>query len=243
MICLNSSKDLKLKIASYNIHSCIGKNKKYRPDQIVSVIKEMDPDIIGLQEVDTGYRVHKFKDKMHQLEEISSITKLNYIEGPTMKNYNGFFGNAILTKHSILEVRYVDLSMNGYEPRGLIDADIDYNGNKIRFIVTHLGLKFKERKWQVKKILEVLEKNKASTTILYGDFNEWFFTSPAIKLIESKYGKPKFFRTFPSFFPIFPLDKIWIIKEKGQIKNFLVHKTKLSKIASDHLPIQIAIDI
>ena len=42
-------------VASYNIHRCIGIDKRYDPERIIRVMQELQVDIIGLQEVDCQY--------------------------------------------------------------------------------------------------------------------------------------------------------------------------------------------
>jgi endonuclease/exonuclease/phosphatase family metal-dependent hydrolase len=43
---------LQLKVASYNIRKAIGLDRKRDPDRIISVLREVDADIIALQEAD-----------------------------------------------------------------------------------------------------------------------------------------------------------------------------------------------
>ena len=44
-------KDSSLRIVTYNIHKCRGLDQRVRPDRIVEVLKEINADIIALQEV------------------------------------------------------------------------------------------------------------------------------------------------------------------------------------------------
>src|SRR5205823_1082208 len=43
-----------LKVATYNIHRCVGIDGRYDPARIARVLKEIGADIVGLQEVDTS---------------------------------------------------------------------------------------------------------------------------------------------------------------------------------------------
>ena len=40
-----------LKVATYNIHKCVGMDRRRSVEWIARVIEEIDPDIIALQEV------------------------------------------------------------------------------------------------------------------------------------------------------------------------------------------------
>ena len=46
------------KVASYNIHKAVGLDRRRDPDRVVAVLRELDADIIALQEADlrTGTR-------------------------------------------------------------------------------------------------------------------------------------------------------------------------------------------
>ena len=43
---------MQLKFASYNIHKAVGTDRRRDPDRILAVLREIDADIIALQEVD-----------------------------------------------------------------------------------------------------------------------------------------------------------------------------------------------
>ncbi|MGD9302608.1 MAG: hypothetical protein PVI13_13610 [Desulfobacterales bacterium] len=43
-----------LRVMTYNIHSCVGMDKKVNPERIARVIGAPTPDIVALQEVDKG---------------------------------------------------------------------------------------------------------------------------------------------------------------------------------------------
>ena len=42
----------RLRVASYNIHDCVGGDGRRDPARVAAVLREIDADIIGLQEVD-----------------------------------------------------------------------------------------------------------------------------------------------------------------------------------------------
>ncbi|MGD9299939.1 MAG: hypothetical protein PVI13_00085 [Desulfobacterales bacterium] len=53
---------------TYNVHSCVGMDKKVNPERIAKVIGDTAPDIIALQKVDHGItRIH------HQPGQIAGI--------------------------------------------------------------------------------------------------------------------------------------------------------------------------
>ena len=40
----------RLRVATYNVHACVGTDGRHDPDRVASVITELDADIVALQE-------------------------------------------------------------------------------------------------------------------------------------------------------------------------------------------------
>jgi endonuclease/exonuclease/phosphatase family metal-dependent hydrolase len=87
----------------------------------------------------------------------------------------------------------------------------------------------------VKRLLGIL-RNAVETVILLGDINEWVSMSPWLRDLHSHLGKSHCPRTFPSRFPLLALDRIWV-RPKDNLQSIRAHKSALSRIASDHLPV------
>src|SRR4051812_21491073 len=113
-----------VKVATYNIHRCVGLDEAYKPERIVKVIKELDPDVLGIQEIDS----HCIFEQGHQLNYIVKRTNMHFVAGPTMFRSDAHYGNALLTRHPIKTVTHIDLSVPGFEPRGAIDTELDVCG-------------------------------------------------------------------------------------------------------------------
>ncbi|MFB3925658.1 MAG: endonuclease/exonuclease/phosphatase family protein [Syntrophales bacterium] len=226
-------------VASYNIHRCIGIDGSYRPERITAVIHELRADLIGLQEVDSRLTA---VSGMSQLDYIASMTRYKAIAGPCIRDDDGCYGNALLTRCPVMDFRLIDLSVPGFEPRGAIDVDLCMHGTPVRVIVTHLGRRAAERRIQIRHLLRIVRKDSSHLTIIMGDFNEWMPFSRALRIINSSFGATSARSTFPSIFPILALDRIWVLKSKSR-PLFQVHGTPLSRIASDHLPLRAEIQL
>jgi len=222
-----------LTVASYNIHQCVGLDGRRDPLRIAQVIQEIDADIIGLQEVHS--RVTEDRDA-HQLEFLAAATGLHAVAGPTLYRQDGHFGNALLTNTPLREVSFIELSVPGREPRGGIDAEVAIAREKLRVIVTHLGLRAAERRWQVKRLLAALAEERGRVLVLLGDVNEWSPHARPLRWLENYFGGAPAPRTFPTWFPLFALDRIWA-KPKEVLDDVYVHSSPLARIASDHLPV------
>lgn len=220
--------------ATYNVHRWIGADGTSDPGRVVRVIRELKAGIVGLQEVifphDEGSGDFSQKD-------LARETGLQVIPGPTLSRENSHFGNVLLVAYPVLEVRRLDLSVAGREPRGAIDVDLEVGGARARVIVTHLGLRAFERHYQAKRLYEALSSRTNDLVMLMGDFNEWLPPSILLRRIRRRFGTPRAPRTFPGRFPIFSLDRIWV-RPREALERLAVHKSPLAKVASDHLPLR-----
>jgi endonuclease/exonuclease/phosphatase family metal-dependent hydrolase len=222
-------------VATWNIHSAIGTDGRFAPERIGQVIKEMNADIVGLQEVPLGG-----SDWPDVLRFLQAATGFHGVEGPTHCNPGRRFGNAVLSRYPIIASRSIDLSFGRCEPRGALDADIDCHGHPLRIIATHLGLRPGERRAQIKTLLEVFGTNQMPM-ILMGDINEWLTWGRPLRMLESHFEAVPAPVTFPSRYPVFALDRIWI-SPRRRLVHVEVHVTALSRLASDHLPLIARID-
>jgi endonuclease/exonuclease/phosphatase family metal-dependent hydrolase len=218
---------------SYNIHECVGWDRRRDPFRIAEIIKESNAAIVGLQEV------HSESDgrmESHQMNYFAARTGLQAVPGRISARRNGEYGNVLLTKFRVLNVAQLDLTMPGCEPRGAIDADLDIGGEAVRVIVTHLGLRPSERRFQATRILTALSDERTRMVILLSDFNEWLPGGRPLRWLEARFGKNKLMKTFPAPFPLFGLDRIWVSPPSALV-DLSCFRTPLTRAASDHLPL------
>ncbi|MGF7191350.1 endonuclease/exonuclease/phosphatase family metal-dependent hydrolase [Robbsia andropogonis] len=224
-----------LRIASYNIHGAVGRDGERRPDRIAGVLAEIDADVIALQEVPLG------GDLMPDvLSHLVRMTGFHHAEGVTIDTPERRYGNAVLSRYPIITSRTIDLSFGAREPRGALDADIDCHGHRIRFIATHLGLRAAERRAQVRALLKTFD-TRDMPVILTGDLNEWFLWGRTLRWLTTHFQRTHAPRTFPSRFPVFALDRVWV-RPRERLVRVAVHRTALARQASDHLPLVAQID-
>ena len=220
---------------SYNIHQCVGIDGKCDPQRIAAVIHDTKADIIGLQEVDFNLVGEK---KSHQLDYLAEATGMKAVAGPTIRRTDLEFGNALLTRWEIGHVRFHDVTVVRRQPRGVIDAEIICKGKIVRVLVTHFGLALNERRRQAQSLIKILRQQKASyaLTLVIGDINEWRPRGFALYSLDGHMGKAPSRRSFPSFFPVFALDRIWV-KPRGALVQVKIANHGLARTASDHLPV------
>jgi endonuclease/exonuclease/phosphatase family metal-dependent hydrolase len=223
----------RFRAVSYNIHRCVGMDGRQDPGRVAEVIRELDADIVGLQEVDSKPGEDS---RFEQMRKLARASDFHVIPGVTILRDDEHFGNVLLTGRRVREIRRLDLSLPGREPRGAIDVDLDVVGEPIRVIVTHLGLRPVERRVQVRKMLDVLRVEPDRITIVMGDINEWLPGSRPLRWLHRRLGRSPAPRTFPAFFPLFALDRIWVWPRRALL-SIRAHSSPVARIASDHLPL------
>ena len=215
-----------LRIASYNVHACRGTDGKKDAQRIVQVIEELGCDTVGLQEVD------------YRLDYIAQKVGMQAIPGLTLARHDGPFGNALLTRRKVLDVRRMGFTYSRREPRNALDVDLEVNGETVRVIVTHLGLWPAERRYQVKKILEMVRATPSSErVIVLGDINEWLPLGRPLRWMNALFGRCPAERSFPSRWPLVALDRVWV-RPRHALLALKAHRTPLAELASDHLPVK-----
>lgn len=226
-----------IRIVTYNIHTCVGVDRRYDPARIVAVLREIDADIACLQEVDAR-RIERHAD---QWAYLGDATGCRVILG-TVRDHRGRFDNAILTRFPVLAARSIDLTVTGCAPRGAIDADLLIGERVLRVIATHLGLRAAERRLQVSRVMTALgetvsaSRRQADAVLLMGDLNEWRGRSGAIRALDRRLGPSAAARTFPSWMPVLALDRIYA-GGPAVLRDVSVYRTPLARLASDHLPL------
>ncbi len=224
-----------LRIASYNIHRCRGTDGRTNPARIARVIEETGCDTIGLQEVDSR------SDGRHDSRQLDFLARecgMQAVAAHTIVRHESEYGNALLTRRPILDVRRHELSYGRCEPRGALEVDLDVAGKVVRVIVTHLGLRPAERRFQVQRMLRVLHDVPLHQAVLVlGDINEWLPLSRPLRWLHGLLGHTPGERSFPSRFPLFALDRVWV-RPRHALLAFGVHRSETARAASDHLPVK-----
>ncbi|MEJ2633835.1 MAG: endonuclease/exonuclease/phosphatase family protein [Calditrichia bacterium] len=231
------------KVLSYNIHSGIGRDRVYRLDRIIEILKREEADIIALQEVDNNLR-RSNHDNQPQI--IADALGMDYFYCVNRITENGEYGIVTLSRFPIEKAKKYDISYGSdIEPRGLSRSDIKVNGS-IEFHVfnVHLGLRVRERKFQREKLLSdsiLLDPDSEAPKIVLGDFNDRVFSvvhgklaihfNDVYKMTDGRHGS-----TF-KWGPIrLKLDHIYMSDQLVPIDSY-VSSVPLAKVASDHRPL------
>jgi endonuclease/exonuclease/phosphatase family metal-dependent hydrolase len=221
------------RIATYNLHCCIGRDGVESPQRIAKVLRTIDADLLALQEVS-----HDPSAPGNVLEFLAEATGTQAIAGPTLLKAGGCYGNAMLSRVAPREVQRFDISVPGREPRGAIQLTLALACGTVSVLTTHLGLSMEERRRQMDRIAAVIEGTTADVTILMGDFNEWLPWGRPLRRLNGIFVPLGAYAlaTFPSRRPFLALDRIWV-RPARFLKPLKVYMAPPARMASDHLPL------
>ena len=236
-----------LKVMAYNIHHA---NPPSKPDvidieAIVRVIKNQDPDLVALQEVDSHT---KRSGEGNQAELIAEQLGMYYYFSKAINYDDGEYGNAILSRYPIENVETINLPNepgSNVENRVLSKGEIVLSsGTRVVFASTHLDYKANSpsRILQIEKIIEIA-KDLEMPMILAGDFND-VMGSETLNLLRSEFDLSC--RTCPPTIPVVqPTRAIDFISYRHPDGKFRAkdHEVINETYASDHRPIAATIEL
>lgn len=227
-------------IASYNIHKCVGLDRRFDPYRTISVIKEIGADVVALQEAD-----QRFGERAGLLDLATLKRECGLVPVPmeVPQGGHGWHGNVILFRDGMVSSAR-QLSLPGVEPRGALVVELMLAAGPLRMIAAHLGLLRRSRTQQIKAILSAASLDDGKPTVLVGDLNEWRMGKrSALQGLAPVFGPLQAaIPSFPSRFPVWALDRV-LGNPHSVISSVETHETPLARIASDHLPIKAVINL
>jgi len=231
-LCTSTAKS-RLVIASYNIHGCIGTDRKHDTTRIATVMREIEADILGIQELH-AYSVGPAP--IDEVEFLAAVSGFEVVTGTTFVGPRGDYGIALFSRLPVLAVRRIDLHVPPREPRCALDVDVAVECGTIRVITTHFGLTLRERRIQVRRLTEAIVRDPSRLTVVLGDINEWFFLARTLRQLGEHFGRSPTVLTWPSRRPLFALDRIWVHPPEA-LTSVRAHVSPTARRASDHLPL------
>ena len=222
---------MQIKLVTWNLNRCIGRDGVMSPERCAAVLNEIDADIVALQDVES-----RPGHALDALAYLARETNSHAIPGTTLVIEDPHYGNALLPRLPVGEVRRHDLSMDRREPRAALDVDIELERWRLQLVATHLGLRPAERRMQVQRLLPLFDNERREAVVLVGDLNEWFLWGRPLRMLHRIFPDTPHRRTWPARTPLFALDRIWV-HPRELLHQLVAHRSAMARIASDHLPL------
>jgi endonuclease/exonuclease/phosphatase family metal-dependent hydrolase len=255
----NESPDVRLRVATYNIHAGAGHDNVFDLDRTSRTLQSFDADVIGLQEVDVHWSARsEWRDLITELAQrlgmraafapIYDFDPLN--PGEPRRQY----GLALLSRYPILSVQNHDLTrLSTQDPNpvptpmpGFLEAVVEAEGAWTHVYVTHLDYRADPelRRIEVDETLEILAADRpGANQILVGDFNAppdapelarlWPVLTDAWAAAPDTSGQPL---TYPTVNPTKRIDYVTVSRGVEVLRAHVPDDPTLLA-ASDHRPV------
>jgi endonuclease/exonuclease/phosphatase family metal-dependent hydrolase len=234
------------RIVTYNVHRCVGTDRRLDVGRVAAVLAQLNPDVVALQELDVGRRRTGNVDQAHQIAERLEMTHHFHA---ALQVEEERYGDAILTT---LPERLVKAGpLPGYdpirslEPRGALWVEVEVDGRPLQVLNTHLGLVPREQQIQASHLAGKAWLDHADCAwpaILLGDFNATSSSlvyrtltaqlRPARRLARRRQPSS----TFPSPLPVLRIDHLFV-SPGIEVLDVFAPFDPLTRAASDHLPL------
>ena len=237
-----------LRIATYNVHGCVGTDRRRSERRIAEVIAETRADIVGLQELDLKQRRSGGVDQTGFIAKQLGWHSCFY---PAIRNGDEQYGNAVLSRYPLTLRRGAELPGGApffcRESRAALLVEAETELGRIQIINTHFGLGARERLRAAQLLMSQswLGAIGADTPlILLGDLNclpgsppYRTFSEQHLRDVRTLVEPTTSLRTFfPTLLPMLAVDHIFVNATLRPL-SVVVHRTPLARIASDHFPL------
>jgi endonuclease/exonuclease/phosphatase family metal-dependent hydrolase len=223
-----------IRVASYNMRKAIGTDRRRRPERTLEVLRELDADVVALQEADRRFGTRASAIPLHMIDEHSDYKPVAF---DARDGSLGWHGNALLVRKTVEILHKELLHLPSLEPRGAVMAEISLNGEELRVIGMHLDLSGLWRRQQAHYILHHLNsRERAMPAVLMGDLNEWSVRGGCLRDFGHHLAFADCGRSFHVRRPVARLDRIMVTPGLG-IDECGVHHSATARKASDHYPV------
>ena len=187
-----------------------------------------------------GRRQFADTDADSQFEFLADSIWHHFAYGKNAIVEEGHHGNAILSKYPFAAWENHDISRWQFSRRGLLLGRLE---NGLTLICAHLGLLTRERRYQIKRLQELIETHCGpdDPIIVAGDFNDWRMRGDRVmreklgfsEVITEMKGRPA--RSFPAVLPVLRVDRIYF---RGlQLQSAKLLRSGIWRRLSDHAAI------
>jgi endonuclease/exonuclease/phosphatase family metal-dependent hydrolase len=234
------------RILTYNVHRCVGTDRRLDVERVADAIARLEPDIVALQELDVGRARTGGVDQAHEIaRHLDMVCHFH----AAMEVEEELYGDAILTAYPERLVKVGPLPghprIPQLEPRGVLWIEVIIDGAPVQIINTHLGLVPREQRLQARHLAGadwLGDPACKGPRILLGDFNatggSGVYRTLSAALAPARRLSPRVSptATFPSPLPVLRIDHLFVSKEIVVMDVFAPFDPQ-TRVASDHLPL------
>lgn len=230
-----------IRLVSYNVGAF--SKYTYSIEMIAKMMKELDADVVGMNEVDS---VTTRTSREHQVKKLAEkMGGWHYYYGRAMPYQGGAYGNAIVLSPSYKktgEYRIAIPKGSGSEPRSCAVVKSD----KFVYMATHLDVKNEAARLEGARLITEWAKdnygNSDMPVFLCGDMNCEPSDAPIVQLKKDWQLISVTDNTYPSRGATKCIDFIFVLKNKAQVEAVgsavpLEFEHGRVTDASDHLPV------
>ncbi|MET8771839.1 endonuclease/exonuclease/phosphatase family protein [Streptomyces sp. NPDC004658] len=236
-----------LRVATYNIHAGAGQDGLFDLDRTAAAIRDLDADVIALQEVDVHWGARS--DFTDEARELAGKLRMRVFFAPiydlppaTPGGERRQYGVAILSRRPVRGAwnhEITRLSTQTPDPvpapaPGFAEVTVGVRGALVHVYATHLDYRADPsvRRAQVDDMLGVLAED-AGPKVLLGDFN----AEPDAPELARLWGPladaaPSGGKTFPA---VDPVERIDLVTVSPDVTVTGTHESETA--ASDHRPV------
>jgi endonuclease/exonuclease/phosphatase family metal-dependent hydrolase len=178
--------DVPLRVATYNIHAGAGADGRFDLARTASAIRDLDADVVGLQEVDVHWSARsQWVDTARALADRLDMRvffgPIYSLDPPAGSEARREYGVAVLSRwpivaaenHEITRLSTVVPDPTPAPMPGFPEVVVEKQGAIVHVYTTHLDYRADPsvRRTQVDETLDILADDAGESRVLVGDFN------------------------------------------------------------------------
>ena len=239
-----------LRVATYNIHAGIGMDGRFDLERQVAALRQMDADIVALQEVDVHWSGRsQWRDLAGELADALGMWvfygHIYNLDPPSEGAPRREFGIAMLSRYPIIGAEnhhIARLSTQTPDPTpqpapGFPEVVVNVRGALVHAYGTHLDYRADPyvRQLQVADMRRIMAEDHSRQQVLLGDFNAEPGApelAPLWQDLVDAWGAADGGLTYPADTPVKRIDYV-TVSPQIEVRAAEVPAT----LASDHLPV------